>query len=613
MSETQPAACQPEALDADWPNVWSGDQLLAWSGLDGPTRWESAVCARTLSPELGVACDSSPPLNIILRAVAGGRVYAAVPGGGEHAFGELAECEMGSGGFRVSLTLGVAQPVLAWEFGFTAGDLARAVVELRNPGQAAADVELIVEASVPPPGQPGPALAPGDGLEAVAAASLPAAVAAAVASGSACWRARLHAEPGGVATVSFGVCFGASAVRTDYAVPPQLVPSPTGENGLSPLLRRTRAKATAILRANVFGPEGNMPRRWMVTQRWRHRNLNTFHAPFLAVGTLAVDPELAVDVLWSALAQQQANGLIPEQAWPQGASVDVPPPLLCWGFWNLYQATRDLQLLDDAVGRLKDYVKYPLAARLLERLGHARSRGARFLTWGLGDGSNMVNSPRFDYKEAFASIDFTSYAVSEIHYVARIIEEVMPEHREAVHLGWMGEELARETQEYFWDAAQHCFVDRYPDDDAVDAHTLAGLVPLFAGVPSAEQAAQVVEEHLQNPDEFWTAAPLASLAADDPRCDQNQWRGAMWPAMNLLIVLGLRRYGYNETADGLRQKTLEEVARWYQATGRLWEYYDSTGRRSPADLPRGRRVGALSDYGWTAAAFLALLHDTAVV
>jgi glycogen debranching enzyme len=199
--------------------------------------------------------------------------------------------------------------------------------------------------------------------------------------------------------------------------------------------------------------------------------------------------------------------------------------------------------------------------------------------------------------------------VAEIDCVARIIEEVTPEHREAVHLGWMGEELARECREYFWDADRGFFFDRYPDDDFVAVRTVAGLVPLFAGVASDVQARELVERHVLDRNGFWTPLPLASLAADDGRCDQNMWRGAVWPAMNLLLYVGLRRYGFDDTAGELRERTLDGLAAWFEQTGTLWEFYDAQAQRSPADLPRGRHIGALPDHAWTAAAFLCLLHE----
>jgi len=620
--------------DWDGPNLWSGCQMLAFSGLDGPTQWANPYEAELLPDRLGLRFEHVGGLTLVLRLCTGRGLCEGLPGAAADAFAAWEDLRVGSGGLVARLT--TAEPVAHFEaaIAFEAQDLLRAVVRYDGPAAPDAVPTLLVELSA-------------DGCRRVDAKGLilgeeqarllfepaadlrvvaPEQVAAAVRGQIGGSRQYVGQPKPQAALYSVGLRPGEAVQMALTLGHEQAAPSPLearevaalsavsaagGEAppGISASLRRARAKAIDILRLNALAPEGNLKQHWMSSQRGRQRHYNTFHAPFLALGALTFEPALAVELLKAALGQQQANALVPEQAWPEGCSLVTGPPLLCWGFWHVHQATRAEGLLSESVSRLKDYVKFPLASRMLSRFGHARSQGAKFLTWGRGEGSNMDNSPRFDINEPFAAVDFTSYCVSEIDMISRIIEEVTPEHREAVHLGWMGEELGRETREYFWDAAAGFYYDRYPDDDRVDVRSVAGLVPLFAGVASDEQAAELVQRHLRDPAGFWTAAPLASLAADDPRYDQNMWRGAMFPAMNLLLFLGLRRYGFDDEAAELRDRTLEAVGGWYERTGTLWEFYDSGGQRSPADLARGRRRGALANHAWSAAAFLCLLHE----
>jgi len=619
-----------EQSAATWPDIWSDGQVCAFSGLDGPTHWSSAVGGRMIGEQCGFVFDTQPAIKLVIRALLDGApVLDTLPAAQQ-------ECRIAAAGVEFSLPLadGRLDVRLAFDGSESfAGHITAATT-------AAHRLTVLVELQSDEASRIGPSrlVTPGrqlradftpDGLQralpsdAVAAALTDPkrfeAAAKAYEGRPEPWsclaRIDLDIAASGQAETGFTLVFdqdgelGEPDGRSVESLLCKAPPPPDRLAGMSSAILRARSKAIAILRANCFAPEGSFGRHWIVPQRTKHRNFNTFHAPFLALGALHFDPELATNVLRAALGQQQANGMVPEQAWPTGQSVDTPPPLLCWGFWRVYQTVQDRPLLEDYLSRLKDYVKYPLAARLLERLGHARSHGARFLTWGRGEGSNMDNSPRFDINEPFAAIDLTCYAVAELELVARFIEELMPEHREAVHLGWMAEELASEVQEYFWHEQHGFFYDRYPDGDWVMPRTLAGVIPLFAGVASAPQAKELVERHLKDPKQFWTAFPLASLAADDSRYDQNMWRGGAWPGMNLLILHGLRRYGYHEVAEELRQRTLDGLAEWYLKTGSLWEFYDSSGQRSPADLPRGRRTGALPDYGWTAATFLALLDE----
>ncbi|MCC7491375.1 MAG: hypothetical protein IT204_03465 [Fimbriimonadaceae bacterium] len=626
MSERPPTTLAETALASpplgSVADVWSATQLVAFSGQHGATHWSAAPEAWLLPDQFGLRLEGPRSVTVALHVLHAGQ---PLPGpSGWH-------CQILADGFQAALAVGAGRLELGLRFA------AEGVLHGWVRGSGVAGVEAVAEVAL-------------TGCTSVSAAGLgageeglqvltawPAETVLATVANDLAECGRHHgdalaalpqqgpaARRAVVARGAVGAAGWACAIATgdpDELTRPELpaaapgswpaAPPDAGPPALPPALARTRAKALAVLGAHVFAAEGNLPHRWIVPQRSRHRNFNTFHAPFLAAGVATCEPLLAAEVLRCTLAQQQPSGHIPEQAWPFGQSLETPPPLLCWGFWRVYRATGDRNLLAEALPRLKDYVKYPLAARMLERLGHARSNGAKFLTWGRGEGSNMDNSPRFDLNESFAAVDLTCFACAEVELVARIIEELTPEHREAVHLGWMAEELARESQEYFWDEQQRFFVDRYPDDDPVDALTVAGLIPLFAGVATPAQAEELVAAHLQQPEQFWTPFPLASLARCDARFSGNMWRGAAWPSINVLCVAGLRRYGYDDLAAELRQRTLDEIARWYVATGTLWEYYDSLAAQSPADLPRGRRTGALPDYALTAACFLHLLHESA--
>ncbi len=142
---------------------------------------------------------------------------------------------------------------------------------------------------------------------------------------------------------------------------------------------------------------------------------------------------------------------------------------------------------------------------------------------------------------------------------------------------------------------------RYLDFDlragsAIPEHTIAAFIPLFAGLPDAEQARRLVA-HLQDPAEYAPGTgsryyvPTTSKASAhwNPR---RYWRGPIWVVTNWLIIQGLRRYGYHDLAETVRQHTLKLVAQ-----SGFREYYN------PAT---GDGCGA-ADFSWTAALILDLL------
>ena len=103
--------------------------------------------------------------------------------------------------------------------------------------------------------------------------------------------------------------------------------------------------------------------------------------------------------------------------------------------------------------------------------------------------------------------------------------------------------------------------------------TVTSLLPLILDGLDPAICKRLVDEHLHNPDEFWTPYPLPSVAANEPSFDPEAktellWRGSTWVNMNWFLVGGLRRHGYAELAEELAQRTCSMVS-----SGGFREYY----------------------------------------
>ena len=89
-----------------------------------------------------------------------------------------------------------------------------------------------------------------------------------------------------------------------------------------------------------------------------------------------------------------------------------------------------------------------------------------------------------------------------------------------------------------------------------------------------------------------------------------------WLNINYFIILGLRKYGYADIAEELREKTLSSVYKWYEKTGNIFEFYDADDKICPFHLKRkGEQpekpdyrlhVHSITDYNWSAC-FIQLL------
>jgi putative isomerase len=107
----------------------------------------------------------------------------------------------------------------------------------------------------------------------------------------------------------------------------------------------------------------------------------------------------------------------------------------------------------------------------------------------------------------------------------------------------------------------------------------SGFLALWAGLATPEQAGRVVEEHYRDPRTFNCPAGVRTLSKMERmyslRATRNpsSWLGPVWGASNYLTFRGLVRYGFDEDARELAEKTVVLFGRDLDRFGALHEYY----------------------------------------
>jgi hypothetical protein len=160
--------------------------------------------------------------------------------------------------------------------------------------------------------------------------------------------------------------------------------------------------------------------------------------------------------------------------------------------------------------------------------------------------------------------------------------------------------LSRMRQNFnnrFWEEDSGLYYDYdVRSGTPIAVNTASTFLPLFAGLPSESQSQRLVGEHLLNAVEYapnsdvhhWVTTTARNEPAWEPR---RYWRGPVWIIMNWFIIEGLRRYGYDDLAETIRQDTFGLI----EAAG-FREYYDARD---------GSGCGS-SDFSWSAALALEL-------
>lgn len=112
----------------------------------------------------------------------------------------------------------------------------------------------------------------------------------------------------------------------------------------------------------------------------------------------------------------------------------------------------------------------------------------------------------------------------------------------------------------------------------------SGLIPLYAGVATNEQAQKLVTQ-VADPKLFASPYGITTLARNEKMFDlsatnnPSNWLGPIWIVANYVVFHGLLRYGYRKEAEDICRGTMELLDRDLEQSGQLHEYYDpDTGK-----------------------------------
>lgn len=244
---------------------------------------------------------------------------------------------------------------------------------------------------------------------------------------------------------------------------------------------------------------------------------------------------------------------------------------------------------------------YQRLGKYLDRWFKYDSDGNGLPVWNSADHSGMDNQvSRAGKMDAFEveGVDLACYLVRELRAMAVIAQQLGLDADRAAFEQRAGK-LADTINAVMWDDRDGFYYDRNEKTgQTVRVKSVAGFIPLWAGVASPQQARRLVDEHLHNPAEFWLAYPVACYARTEPDYYQGEgrgncnWRGTTWVPTNYMIMHGLVRYGYRDLARELAYKTCR-MALVENDTTR--EYYNGE---------TGKGLGLNPFWGWSALAYV---------
>jgi neutral trehalase len=221
----------------------------------------------------------------------------------------------------------------------------------------------------------------------------------------------------------------------------------------------------------------------------------------------------------------QTNLPVTDSSNPEGIGI----PIFAWAEFNLYHNSANKRRIKEVLPVLQRYMDW--IERTFKQPNGLYSVPFQF--------STMFNSPR---KGAFYPVDFNCCMAINASYMSAL-GDILNDKDLSFKYKKMYFSLKTRINSLMWDNDTGFYYDLDKDEKRLSQKTIAGFWPLLAELPNADRA-DVLIEHLSNPDTFGTDHPFPTLSADSPEFKESGegFLGSVFPPFNFMVIKGLERY-----------------------------------------------------------------------
>ncbi|MEK1932905.1 MAG: trehalase family glycosidase, partial [Pararhizobium sp.] len=325
---------------------------------------------------------------------------------------------------------------------------------------------------------------------------------------------------------------------------------------------------------NTVWDETNARPYTAVTRIW---NLGKFAVwyndqTFAALLASVFDADLARENMAAALAGATPQGNIACIVTSNDAWVDrSQPPHGALVAWQLYQRTGEISVIKTSYDALARNQRWWRTHRDPDGTGLV-SCGTSDVGEGLYKGTafaarnetGMDNSATHD--EAIYDPATRSLSTFDLGLNCALALDAEMLSKMAAVLGYQADanefaaaaaESRKLISEELWDDTRNIFANRQRKGGFVRSLSPTSFYPLFCGAATANQAQHLLR-HLRDESTFAGPFGLPNATRDDPAfVDNVYWRGRIWPNVNFMVWLGLRRYGYFTQASMLARQSYD--------------------------------------------------------
>jgi len=137
-------------------------------------------------------------------------------------------------------------------------------------------------------------------------------------------------------------------------------------------------------------------------------------------------------------------------------------------------------------------------------------------------------------------------------------------------------ELCKRGMDELWDEETGLYLNKRTDTGEPNRRIgPTNFFALFSNRVTPERVKRMIDEHFFNPAEFYGEYMIPAIARNDPAYgDQDYWRGRIWPPLNYLVYIALRRHGQKKACEVLAQKGKDLLLKEWLTKGHVHENYN---------------------------------------
>lgn len=278
---------------------------------------------------------------------------------------------------------------------------------------------------------------------------------------------------------------------------------------------------------------------------------------FHAVGLSHFDTDFAIEHIEAFVKFQQDDGMFADVVMCDGRQVTyiTKPPVMAWACRIVYERSKDLEFLKNVYGKLCRNMNFWEEKRCKKQLFHydtVYEANHENRNHYVGCDSGWDNSVRWDNEpEKLWAVDLNCYMVMSYRALAFMADELKLSYDKQMFKD-KAENLERLIEKYLWNEADGCYADRnYDSMEFSNVLSPASFMPLYIKTASKERAEKMLTVAK---DKFYPGMPTVSY--DNPEYSTDYWRGSTWLNVAYFAAKGLKNYGFDETADGIKNTIL---------------------------------------------------------